>query len=486
MSKQYLKKFLYDPVIARLIYDLFIAYAILVVTALLFFGFGVQTLSYYQILLFPPVLIFFNFLIGLYGRYRLASVRFKGLVLFTASLLTLFVFDRISTMTLPLVLSTFFIFLATYIPRIFLNFHKTAIDNPNVISLINDSSPILIVGGGGYIGTHVVEKLLQQNYKVRVFDKFLYSRSVFSDLEPNRNLEIIEGDVTDLYSLTLALKDVQAVVHLAGIVGDPAAKLDEKLTRHVNIVSTRMLKESVKAFRIPKFIFASSCSVYGSSPHIVNENSPLNPVSLYAQTKIDSELELLQDTFDAFHPTILRFATVYGHSRKPRFDLVANLFVAQAFNNGIITVMNGKQWRPFIHVSDTAESIVQVIKAPVDKVSRQIFNVGDDAQLLQIGQLARKVSKIVSADHKVKVVTQDIPGDKRNYRVSFKKIHDTLGFAAHVGIDEGIQEVYENFKTNNYKLPLNDPFYSNLEMTKIIKKEFYSKNYRKTHFSEIS
>src|SRR5882672_8841066 len=200
MSKQLIKRFIYDPVIARIFYDLFIAYAILVITFILFTIFGQQSLTYQQITFFPLLLISSNYLIGLYSHFRLAMIRLKALILLTSALFTLFVFDKIAPMSLSLVLSTLFIFLATVIPRIFLNFHKTAIDNPNMITLINDNSPILVVGGGGYIGTHVVEKLLHDNYKVRVFDKFLYSRSVFSDLEHNRNLEIIEGDITDLYS----------------------------------------------------------------------------------------------------------------------------------------------------------------------------------------------------------------------------------------------------------------------------------------------
>jgi nucleoside-diphosphate-sugar epimerase len=173
--------------------------------------------------------------------------------------------------------------------------------------------PVLVVGGGGYIGNHVVEKLIESGNKVRVFDKFYYGEKVKNDMEKISNVEVIEGDVSDLYSLTIALENVKSVVHLAGIVGDPASSIDKNLTRHINIVTTRMLKETVKAFRIPRFIFASSCSVYGASENIVDENASLNPVSLYAQTKIDSEKELLNDPYDYFQPTILRFATVFGH-----------------------------------------------------------------------------------------------------------------------------------------------------------------------------
>src|SRR5579871_3924351 len=155
-----------------------------------------------------------------------------------------------------------------------------------------------------------VERLLEKNYRVRVLDTFFYGKRVFDVIPHKEKLEIIAGDATNISELMYALRNVQAVIHLAGIVGDPAAAIDERLTRHMNIVSTRMVKESVKAFRIPKLIFASSCSVYGASRKISNEESKLNPVSLYAKSKIDSEQELLRDTFDEFNPTILRFATV--------------------------------------------------------------------------------------------------------------------------------------------------------------------------------
>jgi nucleoside-diphosphate-sugar epimerase len=487
MIKSYYKKILLNPRNVRIAYDIVIPLLVSGIVILAFQLFGMPSLSYINIFFLTFLFVFGNYFLGIYGRYKASSDILKKSILISSSgICILFITFIAGQLSLAFLIATIFTVILSILPRFFFNVYNVNDKYQKLNYIISEKLPILVVGGGGYIGTHVVEKLLREKYKVRVFDKFLYSRNVFSDMEHNRNLEIIEGDITDLYSLTMALKNVQAVVHLAGIVGDPAAKLDEKLTRHVNIVSTKMLKESVKAFQIPKFIFASSCSVYGASSKLVTEHSPLNPVSLYARTKIDSENELLYDPIDDFHPTILRFATVFGNSRKPRFDLVANLFVAQAYNNGLITVINGKQWRPFVHVSDVAESVIKVIQAPVDKVSRQIFNVGDDTQHLQIGQLAQKVAKIVSEDRKVKISTKDFIDDRRNYRVSFKKINETLGFKASVSIEEGIREIYENFKAHKYQLPLNDPYYSNVEMTKIIKKEFYSENYRKTHFTGLS
>jgi nucleoside-diphosphate-sugar epimerase len=255
----------------------------------------------------------------------------------------------------------------------------------------------------------------------------------------------------------------------------------------MNIVSTRMIKETVKGFRIPKFIFASSCSVYGASNNSLNERSRLSPLSPYAKSKIDSEKEILQDTFDEFHPTILRFATVFGHSRKPRFDLVLNLFAALAYNNKTIKVNGGNQWRPFIHVTDAAQAIIKVINAPTNKVSRKIFNVGDDSLNITIMEAAKIVQSVFKKNGKnIKIIVRRGDSDLRNYIVSFQKIKEQLGFACRISVEDGINEIAKHFKKRTYKKPYTDSYYSALETTKEIKREFYSKSYRKTHFSDFT
>lgn len=340
---------------------------------------------------------------------------------------------------------------------------------------------ILVAGGGGFIGTHVVEQLLKRGYQVRIFDQLVFGKNILTDLEKNKNLEIIQGEIGDLYRLCLALKGVGDVIHLAGLVGDPACGVDKEFTIFMNEVSTRIIKELSKAFGVKKFIFTSSCSVYGASEKTVTETSKLNPVSLYAKTKIDSERELLADKDKNFHPIILRLATVFGHSRRPRFDLVANLFTAQAYNGGVIKVTGSNQWRPFIHASDVARAIVKAVEAPLRLVDRQIFNVGDDDLNSTIDDLAKLVAKIVEKTkegQKVRVVIKDNKKDIRNYRVSFKKIRQGLGFKAKMGLEDGISEIYSNFKKGTYKRNYRDPMYINLEMTKLMQMDFRSRNYR--------
>lgn len=351
------------------------------------------------------------------------------------------------------------------------------------------SKRVLVTGGGGYIGTHVVEQLLEKGYQVRIFDKFVFGKEILNGLLENKNLEAVEGNISDLYQLSSALKDVDMVIHLAGLVGDPACAVDPQFTKHMNVVSTRIIKELSKAFGVQRFIFASSCSVYGASEELVNEQSRLNPVSLYAKTKIDSEQELLNDESKDFHPVILRFATVFGHSRRPRFDLVTNLFTAQAYHDGLITVSGSQQWRPFIYVGDIARAIVLALEAPLAVVDRQIFNVGDDRLNITIGDLGKLVAKVMMKDKRGKVVqvlVNDDVADKRNYQVSFDKIKTVLGFQAKTTLEMGIQEMAKQFRQNKYQENYKDPKYINVEMTKLMQVEFQSDGYKRKNISALS
>lgn len=476
--KETLRAIIYHPIYGRVVYDFLASIGISIVITSIFFVFNQSS---YQLLFIPfcAVILCLTFWVfGIYTSYRTIPTFSKTLIIISAVIGSALVSSLFFEVTTAFVTLFFILSLATILPRIFLNFHKTTTFG-ELGNAPHPHQPVLVVGGGGYIGTQVVEQLLSKKYKVRVFDKFIYGKNVFKGMKNIENLELVTGDISDIFSLTMALKNVSAVIHLAGIVGDPASALDPTLTRHVNITSTRILKEAAKAFGIQRFIFASSCSVYGSNEAVVDEKSSLNPVSLYAQTKIDSEKELLEDTFDYFHPTILRFATVYGHSRKPRFDLVANLFVAQAFTNKKITVANGDQWRPFIHVSDVARAVVMVFEAPLNKVSRQIFNVGDDSLNITIGNLAKLVATI--SPKKVTITSNAVSSDKRNYHVSFKKIHEVLGFSATVDLAKGLKEIFLHFQKKTYTKKYTNAYYSNFEMTKLFLREFKSANYKKTH-----
>ncbi|HLY18364.1 MAG TPA: NAD-dependent epimerase/dehydratase family protein, partial [Bryobacteraceae bacterium] len=235
---------------------------------------------------------------------------------------------------------------------------------------------VLVVGGAGYIGSLLVERLLRSGYQVRVLDSLLYGGEPLSHAMRHPNFELLRGDCRNIQDVVKAVRGVDSIVQLAAIVGDPACEQDHTSALEINYAATRMLIEIAKGHGVSRLLFASSCSVYGAADVEVDEQSEARPVSFYGRTKVDSERALLESLTDTFHPTILRFATVFGLSYRPRFDLVVNLLSAKAAQDGVITIYNGDQWRPFVHVRDLVEAVALVLESPARTVAGQIFNVG--------------------------------------------------------------------------------------------------------------
>ena len=321
---------------------------------------------------------------------------------------------------------------------------------------------VLVIGGAGYIGSVLCRQLLEQGYRVRVLDALLYGDAAIRELYGNARFDFIEGDSRDVESVVRAMWGMQAVVHLGEIVGDPATALDERLTLEINLAATRLVAQAAKGAGARRFVYASSCSAYGSSNEILNEQSVLNPVSLYGRTKIGAEKALLALNAPEFHPVVLRLATVYGLSPRPRFDLVLNLLTARAVCDGEFTIFGGDQWRPFVHVADVAEAIARCLEAPRANVQGQVFNVGSDDQnytMLQAGELIQALIP------EAQLTLQDDETDVRNYRVSFAKIGRELGFKSLRTVADGVREIeaalregqiedygakrYSNYKTLN-------------------------------------
>jgi nucleoside-diphosphate-sugar epimerase len=234
--------------------------------------------------------------------------------------------------------------------------------------------------------------------------------------------------------------------------------LDEALTIDVNLSATKMIADLAKSHGVTRFVFASTCSVYGASPRMLDERSEVRPLGIYGHTKYASEKVLLDMASTSFTPTILRFATIYGLSGRTRFDLVVNLLTAKAKLDGEITVHNGNQWRPFVHVDDAARSVVAVLEAPLATVANEIFNVGSSDQNFTITQVGELIQQQVIA---AKLITSEEDKDRRDYRVDFSKIRNLLDFQTTWTVEEGIQQVLEAIASGrvvNYR----DPQYSNV------------------------
>jgi nucleoside-diphosphate-sugar epimerase len=327
----------------------------------------------------------------------------------------------------------------------------------------DESGPVLLVGGAGYIGSIVARRLLDRGVKVRMLDRLVYGYESIEGILQHPNFELIVGDCRNIQTVVGAVQGASAIVHLAAIVGDPACDVDRQTALETNYSATRMLIEVAKGHRIRRFLFASSCSVYGATEVMADERSPVQPISLYAQTKVDSEQALLAARSDFFQPTILRFATIFGYSYRPRFDLVVNLLTARAFQEGVITIFNGSQWRPFLHVEDAAESILRLLKAPLGLVGGQVFNVGSPKMNFTLTQVADKIREEFP-QLRVEHVENS---DRRDYRVSFQKIRSQIGFESKRSLEDGIQELKQVLQTGEVA-DYRDISYDNCEFMKAI------------------
>ncbi|HOG46377.1 MAG TPA: SDR family oxidoreductase, partial [Anaerolineae bacterium] len=313
---------------------------------------------------------------------------------------------------------------------------------------------VLVIGGAGYIGSILVRKLLARGYHVTVLDALLYGDESVRELYGQEGFELIHGDLRNIEAVTRAMQYADAVVHLGALVGDPACALDEKLTLEINLAATRMIAEAARGFGIERFIFASTCSVYGASDELLDERSALNPVSLYARTKIEAERLLLAMNGEGFAPTVLRFATIYGLSPRLRFDLVVNLLAARATCDKSITIQGGEQWRPFVHVDDVAACLLRCLEAPPATVKGQTFNVGSDEQNYRITEIGDLVEKLIPG---TVVVRSGHDADRRNYHVSFARIRRELGFRPRLTVADGIQEIraaVEEGRIADYRLAI--------------------------------
>jgi nucleoside-diphosphate-sugar epimerase len=318
---------------------------------------------------------------------------------------------------------------------------------------------VLVIGGAGYIGSALLPMLLDKGYRVRLLDLFLYGSEAIRDILDNPRLEIMRADFRQVDKVVQATKNMDAVIHLGAIVGDPACALDEDLTIEVNLMATRMIAEVAKGSGVSRFIFASTCSVYGACDEVLDEHSELNPVSLYARSKIASERVLMSMTDYSFAPSVLRFGTIYGLSGRTRFDLVINLLTAKALIEGQITIRGGDQWRPFLHVHDAARAVFKTLEAPFPLVRNQTFNVGSNEQNYTINRVGEMINRSVPS---AQIIDLGPDTDRRNYRVNFNKIRNVLGFVPKWTVDLGVKQVIEAIESGKV-IDYRDPVYSNVK-----------------------
>jgi len=321
---------------------------------------------------------------------------------------------------------------------------------------------ILITGGAGYMGSVAARYLLDEGHEVTVLDSLLHGGHAVRGLYTYDNFRFIRGDIRSSEDVDRALESAEAVVHLAAIVGDPACARDPELSRRVNQEAALQVFQACQRKGVKRFIFASTCSNYGKMEdpsELATEESNLQPVSLYAETKVAVERALL-DSQSPGSPsvTVLRFATLFGMSPRMRLDLTVNQFTVDLATKQKLEVFGQQFWRPYVHVRDAARAIAQVLGADESAVDNQVFNVGDNDENYQKGQLVELIREEIGTPVEITLVPRD--EDPRDYRVSFGKIQERLGYQITRTVRDGIREVL-NAHEHGVISELDDPSYRN-------------------------
>ena len=319
---------------------------------------------------------------------------------------------------------------------------------------------VLVTGAAGYIGSVLTRILLLEGFRVVAVDKLLFGGESLLGVFGNPSFTFYHEDIRNNNSIEkiFLAEQIDAVAHLAAIVGDPACRIHEQEATETNLFGSQNLFQLAEKNGVKRFAFSSTCSNYGKMKEtdVVTETSTLNPISHYARTKVEFEKYIFSSN-GSMCATVLRFATVYGLSPRMRFDLTVNEFTRDLVLGKELEIFGAKFWRPYSHVEDLARSVSLVLSAEEKKVRNEIFNVGDNNENYQKGMILEEIRKVV-AGSKIKYVESS--EDPRDYRVNFDKIKSTLGFTITKKVSDGIIEIKNAIEKKVIAFPY-DKKYSN-------------------------
>ncbi|MBN1464486.1 SDR family oxidoreductase [candidate division KSB1 bacterium] len=309
---------------------------------------------------------------------------------------------------------------------------------------------VLVTGHKGYIGTVMVPMLLAQGYDVVGLDSDLYRQCTFGDdgiaRVPELLMDIRDVGLADLFGY-------DAIIHLAALSNDPLGDLNPQLTCDINYRASARLARLAKKAGVRRFLFSSSCSTYGAAgDDLLTECAAFNPVTPYGRSKVLAEQAIAKLADANFSPTFLRNATAYGVSPRLRFDLVLNNLVSWAYTTSHVHLKSdGSPWRPIVHIEDISRAFIAVLRAPVELVYKQAFNVGINSENYQIRDLARIVQETMP-DCDVEFADNACP-DKRNYRVDCSKLTRILAdLALQWTAAKGARQIYAAIDKNGLRL----------------------------------
>lgn len=325
---------------------------------------------------------------------------------------------------------------------------------------------ILLIGGEGYIGNVLAESLLHSGYKITSFDRLVYKNGIcVMNKFQHPNYTFIYGDIVSRQELLSAMKGVDVIVLLAGLVGDPITNKYPEEAAKINEYGVRNVIDLCSEQNIDQLVFISTCSNYGliEGDTLATETHELHPLSLYAKAKTSAEdyiLSLKGKT--KINPTILRFATAFGLSPRMRFDLTVSEFTRELAIGKELLVYDANTWRPYCHVQDFARLIQIVLESPLEKISFEIFNAGGEKNNATKHTI---VDRILDRIPDGRVRYQEKGSDPRNYRVSFEKVKKVLGFEPHYSIEDGIDELIKALENHVFDQARKIPnFYGNYEI----------------------
>ena len=323
---------------------------------------------------------------------------------------------------------------------------------------------VVITGGAGYIGSLLTSELLIANYRVTILDSLLFGGESIVPFLSHPNFHFIKADVTEPRTvrdaITRGWQNPDTVIHLAAIVGFPACQaVGKQVSWKYNVEATKNVYGQAADLGVERFVFASTYSNYGMSTDglPVTEESPLNPQSLYAETKIAAEEFLLSQKGSACAPLLFRFATLYGISPRTRFDLIVNQFVLEAFTKRSLIIYQRGYSRSFVHIRDVVRGVMMGLEAEKEKVRGQVFNLGTDHGNYTKSDIVNLVLKRMP-ETVVEYKDLTFGGDMRDITVSFEKVKRVLGFETTLDVDDGVREVLFALKSGLIRNPTDDRY----------------------------